>query len=198
MRWLLALLVMTTLQAESLVCLGDSLTAGYGVKPEQAWPSLLQGLLSANATTAHWQIVNAGVSGDTTAGGLRRLDALLARKPTAVLVALGGNDGLRGLPADRVQANLEAMLKRIHLAGARPFLAGVEVPTSFPEEDRLAFTNAFTNAASTHQTPLLASLLTGVAMDPTLNQADRIHPNPDGHRRIAAQVFTWISPQLAR
>ncbi|MFM2091298.1 MAG: Esterase TesA [Planctomycetota bacterium] len=197
MRLLAAILLVMPMSAADLVCLGDSLTAGFGVDPEQAWPVLLQGRLAAAATTAGWRVVNAGVSGDTTAGGLRRIDRLLVAKPAAVLVCLGGNDGLRGLPAEAMQANLDRVLARIRAAGARPFVAGIEVPTSFPEEDRAAFSAVFPAVATAHQAPLLPSLLTGVAMVPELNQADRIHPNPEGHRVIAARVHAWIAPQLA-
>jgi acyl-CoA thioesterase-1 len=196
MRLLAALLVVMPMAAADLVCLGDSLTAGYGVDPDQAWPALLQGRLAAAATTAHWRVVNAGVSGDTTAGGLRRIDRLLAARPTAVLVCLGGNDGLRGLPPETVRANLDRILGRVRAAGARPLLAGIEMPTSFPDEDRTAFAGVFPAVAAAHRAPLLPSLLTGVAMVPELNLPDRIHPNPEGHRRIAAQVHTWLIPHL--
>jgi acyl-CoA thioesterase-1 len=197
MRFLAALLLVMPMAAADLVCLGDSLTAGYGVDADQAWPALLQQRLAAAATTAQWRVVNAGVSGDTSAGGLRRIDRLLAAKPAAVLVCLGGNDGLRGLPAEAMRANLDRILARVQAAGARPFLAGIEIPTSFPEEDRAAFAGVFPAVAAAHHAPLMPSLLAGVAMEPGLNQADRIHPNPEGHRVIAARVHAWIAPLLA-
>jgi acyl-CoA thioesterase-1 len=104
---------------------------------------------------------------------------------------------LRGLPPETVRANLDRILARVRSAGARPLVAGIEMPTSFPDEDRSAFAAVFPAVAAANQAPLLPSLLTGVAMVPELNLPDRIHPNPEGHRRIAALVHAWLIPHLA-
>ncbi len=183
--------------ARTLLILGDSLTAGYGVAPDQAWPALLRAHLAGAATTAAWRVVDAGVSGDTSAGGAARLPALLRRhRPQAVLIALGGNDGLRGLPSETLAANLARMLTAVRAASAAPLVAGMLLPTSFPERDRLAFAAVFTRTAASASAALYPFLLDGVAMDPALNLPDLIHPNPAGHRVLAHRLAAWLPAHL--
>jgi acyl-CoA thioesterase-1 len=152
-----------------IVAFGDSLTAGFGVDPELAWPAFLQERLAREGYP--YRVVNAGVSGDTTAGGLRRVDWVLRAQPEIVVVALGANDGLRGQPVAAMQANLAAIVARLQGAGARVLLARV---------------------------PLMPFLLDGVAADPRLNQADGIHPNAEGHRLVAERVWPYLLPLLKK
>lgn len=193
---LFLLVVAPRAAAETLLVLGDSLTAGYGVAEEEAWPALVAVRLRATHPT--WTAVNAGVSGDTTSGALRRLDRLLAgRRPDLVLVALGANDGMRGQGPEGTAANLEAIVARCRAAGARVALAGQRVPPSLGEEHAGRFAAVYPALAEHLHLPLLPFLLDGVAGDPALNLADGIHPNPAGHRRIAAAVWRFLEPLLA-
>jgi acyl-CoA thioesterase-1 len=192
MRWLLLLLCILPLRAETVAFLGDSLTAGYGLEESQAYPALIQAALRTQAP--QWTVVNAGVSGDTTAGGLRRLPWLLKRRPDLVVVALGGNDGLRGVPPAETEANLRRIVQTVRAAGARCAIMGMQMPQNYGEDHRRAFAAVFPAVAASEQVPLLPFLLEGVAMDPALNQADRIHPTAEGQRRVAAHVLPFLLP----
>lgn len=174
--------------------LGDSLTAGKGVARHEAFPAQVGELLAARGTPI--EVANAGVSGDTTAGGLRRVAWALKAKPALALVALGANDGLRGVAPALTEANLDGILAALAEAGVPAALAGMQLPTNMGAEYREAFAALFPRVAARHDVPLLPFLLEGVAMDPALNQADRIHPNPAGHARIAARVADFLAPLL--
>ncbi len=179
---------------ETLVCFGDSLTAGFGIDEAQAYPAKLQELITADGLD--WKVVNAGVSGDTTAGGLGRVNWVLKSKPKLVLVALGANDGLRGIrPAD-MRANLEKICDRLIRAKARPLIAGMQMPGNFGADFRTAFAAVFPAVATRKNAPLLPFLLEGVGGHPDLNLADGIHPNADGHAKIAALVYDFVKPHL--
>lgn len=192
---LLALLAAPSRAAgETVAFLGDSLTAGYGVAEAEAWPALVGERLRAEHPA--WTAVNAGVSGDTTSGGLRRLDRLLARRPDLVVVALGANDGLRGQGPERTAANLEAMVARCRTAGVRVALAGQRVPPSLGEDFATRFAAVYPELATRLDVPLLPFLLAGVAGERDLNLSDGIHPNPEGHRRIAAAMWRFLEPLL--
>lgn len=193
---LLLLLTAIRLPAETLVCLGDSITAGYGLTPEQAWPALVQESLAAEPATAGWKVVNAGVSGDTTAGARRRIAWVLKQKPAFVLIALGGNDGLRNLPVADMEANLRAIAEACRAAGARIAFAGMRMPANLGPEYRAAFEQVHPRLAAEFSAPLLPFLLEGVALKPELNQADQIHPNAEGQRAIAARVTAFLRPLL--
>lgn len=196
-RWLAVLLLAAALRAESVVVLGDSLTAGYGLAAEQAYPALLASALAADPATARWRVVNGGVSGDTSAGGLRRIDWLLRAKPRVVLIALGANDGLRGLPASELEANLRGIIAKVRAAQAVPMLIGMRLPRNLGPEYGAAFEAVYPRLAAELQLPLLPFLLNGVAMDPRLNQADLVHPNAEGQRVVADHVAAWLKPLLA-
>lgn len=196
-RWLAVLLLTAALRAESIVVLGDSLTAGYGLTAEQAYPALLGSALAADPATARWRVVNGGVSGDTSAGGLRRIDWLLRAKPRVVLIALGANDGLRGLPASELEANLRGIIAKVRAAQAVPMLIGMRLPRNLGPEYGAAFEAVYPRLAAELQLPLLPFLLDGVAMDPRLNQADLVHPNAEGQRLVADHVTAWLKPLLA-
>jgi acyl-CoA thioesterase-1 len=179
-----------------VVALGDSLTAGLGVAPDEAWPALVEARLREEGYP--YRVVNAGVSGDTTAGGLRRVDWVLRSDPEVAVVALGANDGLRGLPVDQMRANLAAIVERLSEKGARVLLAGMRVPPNYGADYGRAFAAVYPEVARTRHVPLMPFLLEGVAADPRLNQADGIHPNAAGHRVIADRVWPLLRPLLKR
>jgi acyl-CoA thioesterase-1 len=175
-----------------IVVLGDSLTAGLGLDPEQAFPSLLQKHLEAEGH--RYQVVNAGVSGDTTAGGLRRLEWSLDGNTRILIVALGGNDGLRGLPVSGTRANLEAIITKAEQRGIEVVLAGMEAPPNYGAAYTTEFRQVFRDLARAHDVTFIPFLLEGVAGDPALNQRDGIHPNVAGARRIEQLVWAAIEP----
>lgn len=176
-----------------IVVLGDSLTAGLGVAPDEAFPARLEARLRAEGFD--YRVVNAGVSGDTTAGGLRRLDWVLRARPEIVVVALGANDGLRALPVAALRDNLTAIVGRLRAAGARVLLAGMRLPPNYGAYAD-AFAGTFAAVARATSVPLLPFLLQGVAGDSTLNQADGVHPNAAGHAVVAATVWRALRPLL--
>ncbi len=182
-------------QEPVIVALGDSLTAGLGVPSDEAWPALLQGRLRREGYP--YRVVNAGVSGDTSAGGLRRVDWFLRAHPEIVIVALGANDGLRGLSVTAMRANLTEIVERLRAGGARVLLAGVWLPPNYGSFAR-EFAQVFPDVAQRTRVPLMPSLLDGVAADPRLNQPDGIHPNAAGHRAIAEHVWVFLQPLLRR
>ncbi len=183
------------LEAATIVCLGDSITAGLGLSEDEAYPAVVEGL--ARHDGLDWRLVNAGVSGDTTAGGLRRIDWLVKGSPDLVLVALGANDGLRGLPLAASRDNLLATVERLRAAKVRVALAGMYLPMNYGEEYRTAFAALFPAVAAQAHLPLLPFLLEGVGGKPELNQADGIHPTAAGQRLIAEHVHPFLRSALA-
>jgi len=179
-----------------VVALGDSLTAGLGVGVEEAYPALLEARLRREGFD--YRVVNAGVSGDTSAGGLRRLDWALKLKPQVLIVALGANDGLRGQPPAALRANLTQIVERARGAGARVLLAGMRVPPNYGDEYARAFAAVYASVARATGVPLAPFLLDGVAGDPRLNQADGIHPTAEGQRVIAKHLWPHLRPLLAK
>lgn len=180
-----------------LVAFGDSLTAGYGIDLDEAWPARLQERLDAEGFG--YRVVNAGVSGETTSGGLRRLPFVLDRNPNAALVviALGGNDGLRGVPVDVMMDNLRAMIREAEGRGLQVLLAGVPAPPELGRDYEDGFAETFRDVAGATGVPLLPSLLEGVAGVAELNQRDGIHPTAEGARRLAENAFAALKPLLA-
>ncbi|HEX5816188.1 MAG TPA: arylesterase [Methylomirabilota bacterium] len=179
-----------------IVVLGDSLTAGLGVAREEAYPALLEARLRREGYD--YRVVNAGVSGDTSAGGLRRVDWVLRARPEIVIVALGANDGLRGLRVDALRDNLERIVRRVRAAGARVLLAGMRVPPNYGDEYARDFAAVFPEVARRTGVPLAPFLLDGVAGEARLNQADGIHPTAEGQRLIASRLWSHLRPLLAR
>jgi acyl-CoA thioesterase-1 len=171
---------------------GDSLTAGYGLPAGQAFPARLEAWLRQQGIEA--RVVNAGVSGDTTAGGLARLDWALADKPDLVILALGANDALRGIEPSTVRENLDKMIGKIEASGAKVLLLGMLAPPNWGEEYRHAFDQIFPELARIHHLPLYPFFLEGVAMKPELNQPDGLHPNERG----VAVLVDRIAPVVAR
>jgi acyl-CoA thioesterase-1 len=179
-----------------LAILGDSLAAGYGVRPEQAIPARLEAALRARGRAV--QVLNQGVSGDTTAGGLERLDWMLADKPDIVLVELGGNDALRGLDPAAAERNLDAIIGRLKAAGTTVWLAGMLAPRNFGADYTRQFDGLYKRLADKHGVPLYPFFLDGVAQDPALNQPDGIHPNPKGVDVIVARLLPFVLENLDR
>jgi acyl-CoA thioesterase-1 len=179
-----------------VVALGDSLTAGLGVAADEAWPALVDARLRREGYP--YRVVNAGVSGDTTAGGLRRVDWVLRNRPQVAVVALGANDGLRGLDTDAMERNLVAIVERLRAGGARVLVAGMRVPTNYGDAYTQAFRDVFPDVARRTASALMPFLLDGVATDPRLNLPDGIHPNAAGHRVIAERVWPHLVALLAR
>lgn len=174
-----------------VVFLGDSLTAGLGLPEDEAYPARIAAL--AQAEGRGLRVVNAGVSGDTSAGGLARLSWLLSQGPGVVVVALGANDGLRGLPVEALERNLAEIVRRARESGARVLLAGMQMPPNYGSDYAEAFREVYPRVARDLDVPLVPFLLEGVGGVGALNQADGIHPNSDGQARLAATVWKHLS-----
>jgi acyl-CoA thioesterase-1 len=172
-----------------LVALGDSLTAGYGLAADQAFPVQLQKALKDNGLAV--RVINAGVSGDTSAGGLSRLDWVLGDKPQAAIVALGANDVLRGIDPAETEANLDRILTKLKSRGVRVLLVGMLAPPNLGAEYRKAFEAIYPRLAAKHNVPLYPFFLEGVALNRELNQGDGIHPTAKG----VAVMVRGILPQ---
>lgn len=177
-----------------IVAFGDSLTAGLGVSREYAYPAQLEKRL--NAEGFHYQVVNAGVSGDTTAGGVRRVQWILKSHPDIVVLELGANDGLRGLSLTQTRQNLAEIIERLLEAKVQVVLAGMKIPPNYGEEYTTGFEQVYPVLASRYQLPLIAFFLEGVAARPGLNQADGIHPTEEGYRLVAETVYQVVRPLL--
>ncbi len=180
----------------TLVAFGDSLTAGLGVPVVDAYPARLERRLREQGFAYH--VVNAGVSGDTTAGGLRRVDVVLKARPRVVILELGANDGLRGLPPERTRDNLAQIIERLQAGGATVVLAGMRVPPNYGDRYATAFAAIFPDLARRYGLPLIPFFLDGVATDPALTQDDGIHPNGEGYRVIVDRIWPIIRPVLAQ
>jgi acyl-CoA thioesterase-1 len=179
-----------------IAVVGDSLTAGLGVAPDDAYPALLEARLRREGYDYH--VVNAGVSGDTSAGGLRRIDWVLRLRPEVVVVALGANDGLRAQPVAALRDNLVAIVQKARAAGARVLLAGMRVPPNYGAAYARDFAAVFPDVARRTNVPLVPFLLEGVAAEVRLNQGDGIHPNAEGQRVIAEHVWPHLRPLLVK
>lgn len=177
-----------------LAILGDSLAAGYGLAPAQAIPARLQSALKEKGRNV--TIINHGVSGDTTAGGVERLDWMLGDKPDIVLVELGGNDGLRALDPAATERNLDTIVTRLKAAGVTVWLAGMLAPRNFGPEYAQQFDGLFKRVADRHGVPFYSFFLDGVAQDPALNQPDGIHPNAKGVDVIVERLMPFITRNL--
>jgi acyl-CoA thioesterase-1 len=179
-----------------IAVLGDSLTAGLGVAADDAFPARLQARLEREGY--RYRVVNAGVSGDTTAAGLRRVDWVLRTRPEIVIVALGANDGLRGLAVAPMQSNLTQIVERLRAEGARVLIAGMRVPPNYGDDYARRFETAFREVATRTGATLMPFLLIGVAGDPSLNQPDGIHPTGGGYAVVADNVWAYLKPLLKR
>jgi acyl-CoA thioesterase-1 len=174
---------------------GDSLTAGYGLPTRETFPAQLEAWLHGKGITA--RVINAGVSGDTTADGLARLDWALAEKPDLVILALGANDALRGIDPKAVRDNLDKMVRKVEASGAKLLLLGMLAPPNWGEEYDRAFDDIFPELARRHDVPLYPFMLEGVAMKPELNQPDGLHPNARGVGVLVERIGPLVESLLA-
>jgi acyl-CoA thioesterase-1 len=181
---------------KTIVVLGDSLAAGLGVAREEAFPALLQKKI--DGAGLRWRVVNAGVSGDTSADGLGRVDWVLKQPVDVLILELGANDGLRGLPPSATRTNLQAIIDRVKQVypRARIVIAGMQMPPSMGEEYTAAFQKVFPSLAASNHAALVPFLLEGVGGKRDLNQADQIHPSPEGHQVVADNVWKLLRPVL--
>jgi acyl-CoA thioesterase-1 len=182
-------------QGPLVAFLGDSLTAGWNIDEEQAYPALLGRALSA--THHPIRVLNAGVSGDTAAGGLRRLPWVLKQKPDIVVVALGANDGLRGLDLPPLEGALREILAQVKASGARALLVGMRIPPNMGPDYAARFEAIYPRVAQEAAVPLVPFLLEGVAGKPELNFDDGVHPRAAGHERIAQNVLPRLREVVA-
>ncbi len=174
-----------------ILFLGDSITAGLGVEPEHSYPALIDQMLKGKGVQGVW-ITNGSISGSTTAGAFSRLKWYLRAKPDILVLALGANDGLRGLSTVEMARNLDRTIGLAKEKGIRVILAGMEIPPNYGPDYSKAFREVFVSLADKHPITLIPFLLKGVAGRASLNQADGIHPNRAGHRIIAATVFPYL------
>ena len=177
-----------------IVILGDSLTAGLGLPVDEAYPALLQRRVQEGGL--NYEVVNAGVSGDTSAGGLSRLDWALEGNVKVLVLALGANDGLRGVPVDELKRNLDTIIKRSQARGVTVVLAGMEAPPNFGRQYTKAFHDVYPDLASQYRLALVPFLLQGVAAVDALNQGDGLHPNSEGAQAVADNVWAVLETTL--
>jgi acyl-CoA thioesterase-1 len=178
-----------------ILVFGDSISAGYGIRPEQGWVNLLARRLEQKGYGFH--VVNASVSGETTAGGLARLPRALERqRPRLLILELGGNDGLRSLPLSSSRANLAQMIELARKAGVPVLLLGMRLPPNYGERYTSGFQSMFSDLAQQYQLPLVPFLLEHVALDPALMQADGLHPNEQGQPFLLDNVWPKLEPLL--
>lgn len=181
---------------QRIVILGDSITSGHGMDPSDSYPALLQDLLTKEGYA--YEVVNAGIGGDTTAGGLARIDWALSKGAAILVVALGGNDGLRGVDPVVTEKNLRAIVTKARqkIPGLPILLAGMHMPESMGRDYSERFHAVFEKVATSENTARMPFLLEGVAGDPSLNLPDLIHPNEAGQKIIAAGVLKALEPLL--
>jgi acyl-CoA thioesterase-1 len=180
----------------TLLVIGDSLSAGFGLEPGQSWVALLQNRLDAEGYG--YRVVNASITGDTTTSGVGRLPrALKLHQPSIVLIELGGNDGLRGTPIDLIKTNLAQMILAAQGAGARVVLAGMKMPPNYGERYTSAFEAVYPQLAAEHGTGLIDFFMDGVALEPQYMQPDGIHPNAAGQQRLLDEAWPALERELS-
>ena len=198
LRFLLVLgsLLLLQTQSKSILFFGDSLTAGYGLSPEEAFPALVEKLLTKEEKKV--KVINAGLSGETSAGGLSRIDWILRQPIDVFVLELGANDGLRGLPIDQTKKNLQAIIDKVktRYPRAKIVLAGMMVPPNMGKSYADEFKRIYPAMAKKNRATLIPFLLEGVAGNESLNQADGIHPNAEGHRIVANHLATFLRPLI--
>jgi acyl-CoA thioesterase I len=177
-----------------VLVMGDSLSAAYGIEREEGWVSLLAERLDGDA-----RVINASISGETTSGGAQRFPEIIGqRQPDIVLLELGGNDGLRGLPPTQMQANLASMIEQSQDAGAKVLLLGIDIPPNYGQAYRDAFTGVYHSLAEEYDVALVPFLLEDVALDNTLMQSDGIHPTAEAQPIILENVWPALEPLLEK
>lgn len=183
-------------QTKALLILGDSLAAGFGLEPDQAFPALLQEKIDSAGLP--YRVLNGGLSGDTTAGGLRRIDWLLKQKVDLLLIELGGNDGLRGITPEETRKNLLGIVSKAKekYPKLKIVIAGMEMPPNMGEDYTKKYHEVFPDVAKQTGATLIPFLLEGVGGRAELNQPDRIHPTPEGHKIVAETIWKVLQPLL--
>jgi len=182
--------------SRTIVALGDSLTSGKGLDGDEAYPAVLERMLISAGL--HFAVKNHGVSGDTSADAVRRLDAALVQSPAIMIVALGANDGLRGVPVAEVRRNLETIIEAAQARGISVLLCGMEALPVHGWEYSLAFHRLFPALAEKYNVPLVPFLLNGVIGNPQMVQQDRVHPSAAGAAQIARTIWPYVQPLAAR
>ncbi|MFW5761251.1 MAG: arylesterase [Cyclobacteriaceae bacterium] len=186
-------------QQKTIVIFGNSLTAGMGVQPEQAFPALIQNKI--DQAGFKYKVVNAGLSGETTAGGVSRINWILKNNDIDIFVLeLGANDGLRGIPLAQTRQNLKTIIEKVRASEAEVeiILTGMQVPPNMGEDYANEFKSIFPDIAKEKNVELVPFLLEGVGGEKKLNQSDGIHPNPEGHKILAENVWQVLKPLLIR
>ena len=183
-------------KSPKIVAFGDSLTAGYGLQPSQSYPSLLQQKLDADGF--QYEVVNAGVSGDTSAGGLRRIDWSLEGDVRILILELGANDFLRGQPTRETRKNLAQIIERCRERNVAVLLAGMLTPTSAGDDYQREIVEVFQSLAKEYDVPMIPFFLENVAGIEKLNQQDRVHPNAEGTKIVADTVYRYLKPMLEK
>ncbi len=196
---LLALFLLTAIpavaQQRNLLVWGDSLSAAFGISEEQGWVQLLSERIEREYPS--FRVINGSVSGETTTGGLERLPAMLAEyRPELVILELGGNDGLRGIPVEAIRDNLAAMIRLIESDGGRVLLAGIRIPPNYGPRYTEPFHENYLNLAEEYELPLLPFLIEGIPENPELMQNDGIHPVAEAQPAILENVWTVLEPML--
>ncbi|NBP69035.1 MAG: arylesterase [Cytophagia bacterium] len=190
------LLLQGTTQTKTILFFGDSLTAGYGLSTEEAFPALTEKLL--NAKSKQCKVINAGLSGETSAGGVARIDWILRQPVDIFILELGANDGLRGLPLDQTEKNLQIIIDKVKMKypKVKVLLAGMMVPPNMGKEYSTGFQAIYPRLAKKNKATLIPFLLEGVAGKEKLNLPDGIHPNPEGHKIVANTITNVLKPML--
>ena len=185
-------------RAYRILILGDSLTEGYGIPPTDAYPYLLQAKLNANlpADSQPYEVINGGVTGSTTSGGATRIDWYLKSPPDFLIIALGGNDGLRGISPQQTKNNLRKIIQKAQQSNIPVLLAGMKLPPNYGSPYLKDFENIFPQLADELEVSLLPFLLEGVGGNPKMNLPDRIHPNSAGHQMMCETVYQHLTQHL--
>lgn len=186
--------ITATAKNKVIIFFGDSLTAGYQLDPQEAFPARIQEKI--DSLQWGYTVINAGLSGETSSGGRNRINWILNQKTDVFILELGANDGLRGIPLSETRENLQAMINTVQSkdADTKIILAGMQIPPNLGQEYTAEFRQIFIDLAEDNQLPLIPFLLEGVAGNPDLNLADGIHPNIEGHQVVAANVWKTLEP----
>ncbi|MCO6359619.1 arylesterase [Roseivirga pacifica] len=191
-----SILTKTQNEKQTIVFFGDSITAGYGITTENAFPALIDQKLQSEGL--NYTAINAGLSGETSMGGLNRIDWILRSKPAILMLELGGNDGLRGLSLEETEKNLKAIIDKVRTANAdtKIILAGMQIPPNLGQDYTTQFKNLFPKVAKDKDVAFIPFLLENVGGDKNLNLSDGIHPNEEGHKIVAETVWEALKPLL--
>jgi acyl-CoA thioesterase-1 len=193
---LLSVIVSSSVSARTLLVLGDSLSAAYGIRPEQGWVALLETRLQQGY--ADINVVNASISGETTQGGITRLPALIERhQPDWIVLELAANDGLRGMPLALIQRNITQLIELSEQASAKPLLVGIRLPPNYGVSYTERFYSLFETLADEHEVSRVPFLLEGVALQQSLMQADGLHPNAEAQTVLLDNVWPYLQPLLS-